>query len=500
MGIALGIDIGTSSTKTVAINEGGELLAAASAGYPLSEPHPGWVEQDPADWWRAVCNTTRDIVRQLGELSPPRRAAEIQGISLSGQMNGAVFVDAGGRPLRPCPLWLDHRCQRECDDANDIAGDLLRKHAIHVLNPINVLAKILWLRVHEPSVYEATDCVLMPKDWVRHRLTGEIAADVSDGSVTAALDVYQRDWSQPILEALSVPAHLFPPLLESVEVAGKLTVEAARETALPAGVPVCAGGGDMACMAVGSGVIRPGVVSMGIGTAGHATSYAESVSDAAFNQLWPMCHAVPGAYFWLGCSYTCGASFSWVRDLFGEDYDELTTHAAQAPPGSEGLFFLPWLEGAATPHPDSNARGGWLGLSLRHRKAHLVRAVMEGVAFELRQALECFHALNLPINEIRIGEGGSRSPLWRQILADVFGRDARLMEVEDASAVGAAIIAGVSAGVWPSFQEACDRVIILSETVSCDPSRVEIYERAFQRYRGLYPALREWFGTGATDA
>ncbi len=487
MALVMGIDLGTSSTKTVLMDEAGNLVAAANAGYPLLTPQAGWVEQNPNDWWKAVCDTIRQVVDKIPSVQ------DIKGISLSGQMNGAVFVDSEGVPLRPAILWLDGRSQRECDIANERAGDLLRERALHVLNPINMLAKVLWIREHETDCYTEAHQVLIPKDWIRLKLTGEFASDVSDASVTGALDLYTRDWSGEILDALEVRRNLFPKVVESPTIVGAITKDVAEETGLAAGTPVCAGGGDMACMAVGGGVIKPGVVNVGIGTAGHVLTFAEDISDAMFNQLWPMCHAVPGRYFWLGCSYTGGGSLTWFRDQFGESFEDLTTQAESVPVGSEGLFFMPWFQGSATPHPDAHARAGWIGLSLHHTKAHMIRALMEGVVFDLRHSLECFKRLKLPIDEIRIGEGGAKSALWRGIQADVFGSDVRVMETRDASALGATIIAGVGVGVFESFESACERAIVLGETVKRNTARVAQYEKCYQRYSRLYPSLKEWF-------
>jgi xylulokinase len=498
MSFVLGIDLGTSSTKTVLLDENGNVVAHTSASYPLLTPQPHWVEQHPADWWRAVCETIRAVLADS-----PIRPLAVSAVSLSGQMNGAAFVDAHGNPLRPAPLWLDGRSTRECDEAQEKAGDLLRDLALHRLNPVNVLAKILWAQKHEPDVYAASHKVLIPKDWVRFKLTGQFASDVSDASVSAAFDLRKREWAWEILDALNVRHDLFPPVFESTAVVGYVTPPAAEETGLAVGTPVCAGGGDMACLAVGGGVIAPGVVSVTIGTAGHATTFAENVSDAAFNQLWPMCHAVAGKYFWLGCSYTGGASLAWFKDNVWNTqhatrnmqhaFDLMTAEAATAPPCCEGLFFLPWLAGTATPHPDANARGCFIGLTLRHARAHLVRALMEGVVYDVRHCLECFKRLNLPLHEIRIGEGGAKSLLWRQIQADVFGQPVRLMETEDASAVGAALIAGVGVGVWRDFAEACGRTIRLGETIEPTAENVARYERGYRLYSRFYDDLKETF-------
>ena len=498
MPLVIGIDLGTSSTKTIVLDESGDVLATASASYEMQTPHPGWVEQDAGDWWTAICKTTRAVVADLW--AQGRSVDEIRGVSLSGHMNGAVFVDGAGNPLRAPILWLDRRSQAECDAANARAGDLLRTRAMHVMNPVNTLAKVLWVRAREREVYENARYVLIPKDWVRFRMTGTFGTDVSDASVSAAADVRARDWSGEILDALEVRRDLFPDISESPDVIGALTGVASREMGLEANTPVCAGGGDVACLAVGSGVISPGVVNVGIGTAGHALAFAERLDPAAYNKLWPMCHSVPGAFFWLGCSYTCGASLAWLSRQMGEDVASLARRAEDAPAGSEGLFFLPWLEGAATPHPDARARGGWIGLTLRHTKAHMVRSLMEGVAFDLRRSLECFEDIGLPIEDLRIGEGGARSALWRQIQADVFGRDARVLEVQDASALGAALIAGVGVGVFPDFETACERSVGLGEGVRRNDERATDYEKQFQRYGDLYPSLKGWFNENTTTA
>lgn len=493
MSLAMGIDLGTSSTKTVVIDQDGNLLASASSSYPLETPRPGWAEQDPDEWWRAICSTTAEIASQLNEGFSGWTANDIDGISLSGHMNGAVFAGHDGMPLRRPILWLDRRSQKVCESANEIAGDLLIAKTFHILNPINTLAKILWVKENEPDFYRNARTCLIPKDWIRLKMTGEYASEVSDASVSAMLDLAERDWCGDLLDLLEVRRDLLPPVLESTDISGRLTGRAAAEMGLPAGIPVCAGGGDVATLAVGSGVIKPGVINVGIGTAGHAIAFAETISETPLNQLWPMCHCVPGAYFWLGCSYTCGASMSWLSDQLGEEFDTLSREAEGAPAGSEGLFFLPWMEGSATPHPDTNARAGWLGLTLRHNRGHMTRALMEGVAYDLRESLECFASLDLPLHELRIGEGGARSGLWRQIQADVFGRDVRVLEVEDASALGAAIIGAVGVEIFPDFDTACEATVNLGETVCYDTERSRLYDIGFEHFSRLYPDLKDWF-------
>ena len=487
MRCALGIDLGTGSTKAVLFDEAGDLIGRGQAEYPLYKPHPGWVEQDPEDWWQGLCASARQAI---ADIDP----AQVACVGLSGQINGAVFVDSAGQPLQRVPIWLDHRSQAECDWAEQRAGDLLRERTLMRLGPVNTLAKVLWIKDHATDVYKKSRWMLLPKDWLRYRLTGQIAAEVSDASTTAAFDLHERQWSGEILEALEVDVGLFPDLADSPEVVGAITQEAAEQTGLVEGTPVVAGGGDMPCMILGAGVIEPGIISLGIGTAAHATAFAETLDPRAFDKLWPMCHPIPGKYAWLGCSFTGGASLKWFKEEFGGSYEELTDAAAAVPAGAEGLFFMPWLEGRATPRPDAHARGGFVGLSLGHTKGHMVRAVLEGVVFDLRHSLDCFAEIGLPIDELRIGEGGSHSEVWRQIQADILGRDVVRIATDDLSAVGAALLAGIGGGLYADFATACQRTVKLAETVHCDQERVEYYRRAFDRYRVLYPALRDWYG------
>jgi len=487
----IGIDLGTSSTKTILLSDEGEVVATASAGYPLHKPKPGWVEQESADWWKALCQTVRSVLDESGVSN-----SDIKGVALSGQLNGAVFSDEKGNALGRVPIWLDHRSQAECDWANERAEDVIRRHACQSLSPVSTLAKVVWVYKNDLDRLNRTHHVLLPKDWLRYQLTETFAADVTDSSVTAAFDMARREWSGEILDALEIRQDIFPKAYESPEVVGTVTAGAADETGLTEGTPVCAGGGDVPCMVVGGGVVAPGIANVGIGTAGKVTTFAESVSDAAYNQLWPMCHPMPGKYAWLGCTFTGGGSMVWCREQFGGTFDELTALGAEVPAGSEGLFFMPWLEGAATPHPDAHARGGFIGLTLRHTKGHMVRALMEGVVYDLHQSLDCFENVGLPIDEIYIGEGGSRSALWRDIQANVFGRDVKVLETEDLSANGAAIIAGVGTGLFPDFETACYLTIRFGETVRFNAELHAQYDSSYRRYCELYPALKEWFGNG----
>ena len=500
MALVLGIDVGTSSTKALLLAEDGAVRGLGTAGYPLSTPHPRWVEQDPADWWSGTCEAVR---RALDAASCD--AGEVAVVGLSGQMNGAVFVDAKGRPLRPGIIWLDHRATDECRLMDERAGDALRASACNPPMPVYTAAKVLWVMRHEPDVWKAAAKFIQPKDYVRFRLTGTLGTDLSDASATLLCDLRRRAWATDIFEGLGVRPDLFPELAEPTAVVGEVTAEAADATGLAAGTPMVAGGADMACMVAGSGVVVPGVVSVTIGTAGHVTTCADHVSEAGYNCLWPMCHVVPGQYFWLGCCYTGGASLQWFRDALGgaevaaadlaglDAFDLLAREAAQAAPGAEGLYFLPYLAGSATPHPDDDARGCFIGLTLRHRKAHLVRAILEGVAYNLRDSLEVFQKLGLALDEVRVGEGGGSNPLWRQILADVFGRAVHPLLTGDASAVGAALVAGVGTGVWPDFASACAGAVRVGDPTEPVGAHAASYERGYRLYSRLYGDLREAF-------
>jgi len=501
MPLALGIDIGTSSVKAVLVDEAGQIVArAVSREYPLLTPRPQWVEQNPLDWWQATCETTRQILKQSS-----RHPSEVAGVGLSGQMNGAVYVDRQGQPLGPAPIWLDHRSVSECEWAESIAGEAIRGAALNPPQPVYTAAKLLWAARHDPDLFRQAHMFLEPKDFVRFRLTGTLGTDISDASATLLLDLLKREWAYEVWAPLGIRPDIFPPLARSIDLVGGVTSEAASGTGLVVGTPVVAGGADMACQAAGSGVVIPGVVSVTIGTAGHVTAAARHISDAGYNRIYPMCHVVPDQYFWLGCVFSGGLSYRWFRDALGEPeitaarragmdpYDLLNEEAARIPPGSEGLFFLPWLTGSATPYPDGNARGAFIGLSLRHGKPHMARAVMEGIAYNLRDSLEIFQELGLAVEKIFIGEGGSRSALWRQIQADIFARDLTLLATGDASPLGAALIAGVGVGLFPDFEIACQRTVRLGEITHPIPENVSRYEAGYRIFQGFYPALKGSF-------
>ncbi|MCS7225101.1 MAG: xylulokinase [Armatimonadetes bacterium] len=494
MPFVIGIDVGTSSTKAVLVSDEGEVIASSSVPYRYHTPRPGWVEQDPDDWWEAVCQAIRNLL-QTAHKEQKVAPDDIKGISLSGQMNGAVLTDAAGRPFRPAILWLDNRSEPQCQKVNQEKEDDLVSATGQTLNPVNTLAKLLWIKEEEPETYRSARWAFLPKDWIRFRLTGTATAEVSDSSATGLMHIEKRVWNEPLLSALSLRLDWLPPLAESTDIVGAVTREAAEETGLKKGTVVGAGGGDMPCLAVGTGCIEPGIVCVGIGTAGHCTTYAETLNPVGFRKLWPMCHSVPGKYFWLGCSFTCGAALQWWSSQWDDPLEDLIGEAEKVPPGADGLFFVPWLQGSATPYPDGTARGGWLGLSLHHQRAHLTRALLEGVAFDLRQSLDTFRQVGVVISEVRIAEGGSRSPVWRQIQSDVFGSDLIVLQNPDASVLGAAIIAGVGTGLFPDFPTACSRTVRLGETIVCDRHRAALYDQMYHIYRNLYPSLISFFSS-----
>lgn len=502
MSVFLGIDIGTSGTKTLAIDEQGKILADATETYPCYHPKPLWSEQDPDDWWRATVTTVRAVVKQA-RLKP----ADVKSIGLSGQMHGSVFLDRNGRVIRRALLWNDQRTAAECQEIERRAGGR-RKLIKLVANPALTgftAPKILWLRNHEPRNFDALRKVLLPKDEIRRRLTGEYATEVSDASGMLLLDVAKRTWSKPLLEKLELDADLLARCHESEEVTGTLTRQAARELGLSTECRVVGGAGDCAAGAVGNGIVSHGVLSTSIGTSGVMFVHSDEVKFDPEGRIHTFCHAVRGAWHMMGVTLSAGGSLQWFRNQLcqaemaaarksGQDpYQSLNREAAAAPPGSAGLFFLPYLSGERTPHADPHARGCFIGLTLAHTRGHLVRAIMEGVAYSLRDSLEIIRGLNVPVRQIRAGGGGSRSELWRQIQADVFGQKVVTLNAEEGAAYGVALLAAVGAGTFADVREACRVTIrVVSETSPNRPAQKR-YNQAFPIYQKLYQSLKSDF-------
>lgn len=489
----LGLDVGTTSAKTLICDERGRVLATATSEYPLFSPFPLWSEQNPADWWRGAREALRAVVKQAGV-----ETKQIAGLGLTGQMHGAVFLDGSGEVIRPALLWNDQRTAAECQEITERVGAarLIELAGNPALTGFQA-PKILWLRNHEPQNYARLAQVLLPKDYIRLLLTGVSAADVSDAAGTLLLDLQTRDWSDEILNRLDVPRTWLPHVYEGPEVTGKLLPKVATALGLPDGLPVVAGGGDNAAAAIGTGVVQAGVVSSSLGTSGVLFAHAENIALDPQGRLHTFCHTVPGKYHLMAVTLSAGGSFRWLRDILRESagpgvaYDELTAAAAKVPSGSEGLVFLPYLTGERTPHLDPLARGAFIGLTARHGQAHLVRAVMEGVVFSLRDGLEIMRGLGLPLGQIRATGGGGRSPLWRQMQADIYGAEVATLTAEEGPAYGAALLAGVGAGLFSDVREAVSQCVAVASLTKPDPSTQERYEKVYAVYQGLYAQLRE---------
>jgi len=502
MPVYLGVDIGTSGTKTLAMREDGEILGSAMAEYPLSNPKPGWSEQSPADWWQAVVDSVRKVLRQA-KLKP----ADIGGIGLSGQMHGSVFLDRKHQVIRPALLWNDQRTVAECAEIESQAGgraELIRMVANPALTGFTA-PKILWLRNQEKRNFDRTVQVLLPKDYVRFCLTGEFATEVSDASGTLLLDVVHRCWSTELLQKLDLSSSLLPKVYESEDVTGVLTESAAKQLGLRAGIPVVGGGGDQAASAIGNGIVGRGVVSATMGTSGVVFAHSDEVQVDPEGRLHTFCHAVRGKWHVMGCVLSAGGSLQWFRNQLCQDevqrakkqridpYELITGQAATAPAGSEGLFFLPYLTGERTPHADPHARGSWIGLSLRHSKSHLARAVMEGATYAMRDSLEIAKGMNIPVQEIRLSGGGARSAFWRQMQADIYGQQVVTINASEGPAYGVALLAAAGTGAYKSVEEACRATISVVTRTKPKAAALKTYNAAFPVYQQLYRSLKSDF-------
>ncbi len=501
MSYLLGIDVGTSGAKTLLIDADGNVIASATEEYPLYTPRPLWAEQDPADWWRGTVGSIKAVLAR-SDVSP----ADIAGLGLTGQMHGMVALDGKGQVLRPCIMWNDQRTAAQCAQIMATVGpDRFLALTGNVALPGFTAPKILWVRENEPEVYRQIAQVLLPKDYIRYRLTGDYATEVSDASGTVLFDVQHRRFSAEVLQALDIPQQWMPRAYESPAVTGTLSQAAARETGLRAGLPVVGGGGDQAAQAVGSGIVQSGIVSVTVGTSGVVFASTDEMKLDPQARLHSFCHAVPGKWHVMGVMLSAGGSLRWLRDtiagpereigsLTGVDpYEVMIAEAARVAPGCEGLLFLPYLTGERTPHPDPNARGAFVGLTLRHGKGALVRAVLEGVAYGLRDSLELLRALQIPIHQVRASGGGARSSLWRQIMADIFGVELVTINITEGAAYGAALLAGVGAGVYEDVFQATERTIRVLDRTEPIPANVTVYDGFYGDYRTLYGQLKPTF-------
>jgi xylulokinase len=497
MGVFLGVDIGTTGTKTLAINEKGEILADAKQEYPCYEPQVQWSEQDPEDWWQATKGTIKEVVGKAN-----LKAADVKAIGLSGQMHGSVFLRSDGTVIRRALLWNDQRTKDECDEITDLAGGrkkLLKMVANPALTGFTA-PKILWLRNKEPENFEQLAKVLLPKDDVRRRLTGEMATDVSDASGMLLLDVEKRAWSKKLLKKLDLDESLLATVYESEQVTGKLRQEVADELGLSTDCIVVGGAGDCAANAVGTGVVTKGVLSTSVGSSGVMFVHSDKMQVDPKGRLHTFCHAVHGKWHMMGVNLSAGRSLQWLvedicKDLPNEPdpYEVLSAEAAGVPTGSQGLFFLPYLSGERTPHADPLARGCFIGLTLSHKRGHLARAVMEGVTYSMRDSLDIIRELKVPVKEIRASGGGSKNPLWRQMQADVFNQEVATINAEEGPAYGVALLAAVGAGAYATIEEACEATIRVVSTTPRNKEAAKIYSRGFPLYQRLYKRLRKEF-------
>ena len=486
----LGIDVGTGGTRALLVDAKGREVAACTAPHEeMRMLHPTWAEQDPDDWARAAFEAIRGSLAQANA-----KPEDVRGIGFSGQMHGLVILDDAGRVIRPSLIWCD---QRSSDQVDWINAKLGREKILqHIANPMLTgftLPKLLWVRDHEPQFFARVRKVLLPKDYVRYKLTGEFATDAADASGTGLFDVLQRRWSFDMMDALGLDCAILPAVHESPEISAKISKEAAAATGLREGTPVVAGAGDQAASAVGNGIVQPGIVSCTLGTSGVVFAHTESAAYDPQGRIHTFCHAVPGKWHVMGVTQGAGLSLRWMRDQLmpGATYDAMIAEASTAPAGSNGLFWLPYLMGERTPHLDPHARGGWIGLTAKHTRADLIRSVIEGVCYSQKDALDLIEQTGARADSVRASGGGARSPFWRQILADVFAKPVAILQSQEGSAYGAALLALVGTGEYKSVGEVCASAI--RETDLIAPRESAVYAEGHERYRSLYPALRETF-------
>ena len=489
----LGIDVGTGGSRALLIDESGAVKHAHTVAHrEMTMERPLWAEQDPDDWWAASAQAVQGVLRDAQV-----DGAQIAGIGLSGQMHGSVLLDADGRVIRPALIWCDQRSQSQVDAINAKVG---RENVLaYTANPVLTgftLPKLLWVRDHEPANYERVRHLLVPKDYLRYKLTGEFASEVSDASGTALFDVVKRTWSKEMVTALGLDASILPRVHESTEVTGVISPEAAQATGLKAGTPVVGGGGDQAASAVGNGIVSPGIVSCTIGTSGVVFAHLDQPNFDPLGRVHTFCHAVPGKWHVMGVTQGAGLSLQWFRNQLapGVSYDDLMSEAATAPAGSQGLFWSPYLMGERTPHLDALARGGWLGLTASHRRAHLIRSLVEGVSYSLKDCLELLHGLGADPATVRLSGGGAKSPFWRQLLANVFATRVSTLASQEGSAYGAALLAAVGTGAYASVPEACAATIREADSLAPQPAEAATYQRGYDVYRTLYPTLKPLYG------
>jgi xylulokinase len=495
----LGIDVGTGGTRAVVIDERGVVVSSAAKEHtPFASPQIGWAEQDPGDWWQACGGAVTSALKEAG-----LRGDQVACVGFSGQMHGAVLLDAQAQVVRPALIWCDVRTEKQAQElTSQIGAERLRQLTSNPALPNFTLTKCLWVRENEPENWERVRSLMLPKDYVRFRLTGERATDLADASGTLLLDVAHRRWSEEMLDYVHMDRSLLPSLYESPEICGQVSAEGASATGLVRGTPVVAGAGDQAAGAIGIGAVSPGAVSATIGTSGVVLAATSLPALDPQGRVHTFCHGLPNCWLVMGVTQAAGLSLRWFRDQFAtsngqvESYEDLTAQAAKIPAGSEGLLWAPYLMGERTPHLDAAARGMLVGLTASHTRAHVVRAILEGVAFSLRDTFTIFEQIGVPVRNVRLGGGGARSPLWRQIQADVYGQAVETLAAEEGAAYGAAILAGVGAKSWSTVGEACAAVVQVAQTTAPDVQNSLLMNRAYPSYRRLYPSMKAILNEG----
>jgi xylulokinase len=491
----MGIDIGTGGTRALLSSSDGKAHAAFTAPHEdIRMERPQWAEQRPEDWWCAAVEAIRGVLALAGVAG-----ADVRGVGLSGQMHGLTLLDRAGEVIRPALIWCDQRSQPQVDFINQTVGkdNVLAAIANPVLTGFT-LPKLLWVRDHEPRNFERVSKMLLPKDYIRYRLTGGFATEVSDASGTALFDVVNRRWSLDMMDRLGLDRSILPASFESSEITGAISIEASELTGLVAGTPVAGGGGDQAASAVGNGIVEPGIVSCTLGTSGVVFAHMERVAYDPGGRVHTFCHAVRDKWHVMGVTQGAGLSLQWFRNQMcgpGVSYDDLTGEAAQADAGSKGLFWLPYLMGERTPHLDATARGGWIGMTARHTRADLIRSLIEGVSYSQKDCLDIIEALGVQVSSVRVSGGGARSPFWRQLLANILGKPVVTLETQEGSAYGAALLAMVGTGEFASVPEVCRAAIREVESIEPEPDRQREYASRHAVYQALYPALRPFYAS-----
>ncbi len=491
--------MGTGGTRALVMDGEGRIISSATEEHaPFASPQIGWAEQRPEDWWRACGISVRTALAKAS-----LRGEDIACVGFSGQMHGAVMLDERDEVVRPALIWCDVRTQKQCDDLTAKVGAerLIELTCNPVLANFTV-TKLLWVRKNEPELWKRVRSVMLPKDYVRFRLTGERATDMADASGTLLLDVAHRRWSSEMLKAAEVDERWLPGLFESPDVCGQVSAAGAAATGLKAGTPVVAGAGDQAAGATGMGIVAAGAVSATIGTSGVVFAATDRPALDPKGRVHTFCHAIPGRWHVMGVTQAAGLSLRWFREQFGTEskdggdpYERLTDAATTVLPGCDGLLWTPYLMGERTPHLDGSARAALVGLSASHTRAHVVRAILEGVALSLRDTFTIFEEMKVPVKNIRLGGGGARSKLWRQIQADVYGHEVEIVEAEEGAAYGAAILAGVGAKIWPSVDAACERTVRVKERVAARPDVVQVMDQTYSAYRRVYAATKAIFNS-----